>query len=50
MFCVRALILNEVFFLSNGGLPTSKDSIAIGQWGSWVGVALTIIAAANFKV
>ncbi len=46
---VVILIFNEIYLLNSSELPASKRSFAIGQWGPWVGVALTRIAAAIVK-
>lgn len=51
--CVGLLVvvvLNEVFLLAyEGGFPYNEQPFAIGQWGSWVGVLLALLAAALVK-
>ncbi|KAL8685741.1 MAG: hypothetical protein Q9218_007571 [Villophora microphyllina] len=43
---LTVVVLNEVYILIDGGLPTSENPYAIGQWGPWVGVVLALVAAA----
>lgn len=43
---ISVIVMNEVYLLKHGGLPTTENVYAIGQWGPWVGVALTLLAAA----
>ena len=42
---ILVIALNECYLLKDGGLPTSENPYAIGQWGPWVGVALALLAA-----
>ena len=43
---VVVIVLNEVYLLINGGLPSNENPHSVGQWGPWTGVALAIVAAA----
>lgn len=43
------LILNEAYILADGRLPTNENPYAVGQWGPWVRVALTLVAAAILR-
>jgi len=49
IFFMMVLTFNEVYLLGNSGLPPGEKPFAVGQWGPWVGVALTLIAAAIVK-
>lgn len=45
ILCLSALIMNEVYLLKDGLMPYAESAFAIGQWGSWIGVAFALIAA-----
>lgn len=40
------MVLNEVFILASPTLPYDEQAFAIGQWGPWVGVVLSLVASA----
>jgi hypothetical protein len=39
------IILNEVFILSDGGLPSLDPPYVVAQWAPWISVVLALIAA-----
>ena len=39
------VILNEIYLLSGGSLPSSERYYAVGQWAPWVSTVLVVIAA-----
>ena len=42
---IPLLIRNELYLLKDGGLPSTENVFEIGQWGTWVSVALVLVGA-----
>ena len=47
--CV-VISLGEVHLMVHGGLPTSEQPYAVGQWSPWVSATLTVMAAIISKI
>lgn len=42
---IAQLVQQELYFVKDGALPTMEQPQAVGQWGSWVGACLVLVAA-----